>query len=106
MNRRNFLKSTAAISVLQLGCSNVYANFGERAPTAGPIRRVRPGEPGWPSAASWEKLNQEVGGRLIEVKPPLADCRAAPKSAECTELFKKLKNPFYIGDEPGLTQTS
>jgi len=71
-----------------------------------PARRVRPGDPGWPSAANWERLKREVGGRLIEVKSPLAACRAAPASAECEEFFRKLKNPYYIGDHPALTQTS
>ena len=27
-------------------------------------------------------------------------------AAACTELFKELKNPYYIGDQPALTQTS
>jgi len=40
------------------------------------------------------------------VKSPLAACRAAPASAECEEFFRKLKNPYYIGDHPALTQTS
>ncbi|HEX9284331.1 MAG TPA: FAD-binding oxidoreductase [Nitrospirales bacterium] len=71
-----------------------------------PVRRARPGDPAWPSAASWERLNREVGGRLIKVESPLAACRAAPTSAACGEVFRKLKNPYYIGDEPGLTQTS
>jgi FAD/FMN-containing dehydrogenase len=43
---------------------------------------------------------------LIKLQSPLAACRAAPNSAECDELFRKLKNPYYIGDEPALTQTS
>jgi FAD/FMN-containing dehydrogenase len=43
---------------------------------------------------------------LIEVKSPLAACRTAPEGAACTELFKELKNPYYIGDQPALTQTS
>jgi FAD/FMN-containing dehydrogenase len=51
-------------------------------------------------------LNREVGGRLIEVKSPLAACQTAPTSAECAEFFRKLKNPYYIGDDPALTQTS
>src|SRR5579875_75482 len=38
------------------------------------FRRVRPGEAGWPSAAQWDGLNRQVGGRLIK----LADPRAAP----------------------------
>src|SRR5438552_9998803 len=101
MNRRDFLKCAAVISALQIGCSPVTAGSGKRVTTTPLARRVRPGEPGWPSAAGWDRLKQEVGGRLIELMSPLAAYRVAPKSAECTEFFKKLKNPFYIGDEPG-----
>src|SRR6516164_8181799 len=106
MNRRDFLKCAAAASAIQLGSPHVTAEPESRATTTPLARRVRPGEPGWPSAAGWARLKQEVGGRLLEIRSPLAPCRTAPKSAECSELFKRLKNPFYVGDEAGLTQTS
>lgn len=67
---------------------------------------MRPGDPGWPSAASWDRLNRKVGGRLIEIQAPLAGCEIAPNSEECEEFFRKLKNPYYIGYNPALTQTS
>ncbi len=43
---------------------------------------------------------------MVKVESPLAACRKAPNSAACSELFKGLKNPYHIGDQPGLTQTS
>lgn len=70
------------------------------------IRRVRPGDPAWPSEASWKKLNQKVHGRLIKVESPLEVCNATPKDEICTEVLKKLKNPYYISNQPALTQTS
>jgi FAD/FMN-containing dehydrogenase len=106
INRRRFLKSAASIAVLPMGCSHVSTTSGKRLGTDAPASRVRPGDPGWPAAASWDRLNREVGGRLIEVRSPLSACRAAPNSAECGEFFRKLKNPYYIGDHPALTQTS
>jgi FAD/FMN-containing dehydrogenase len=30
---------------------------------------------------------------------------AAPSSADCERVFKELKNPYYLGDEVGLTQS-
>ena len=36
---------------------------------------------------------------------PLAACVAAPSDAACAEVFKELKNPYYLGDEVGLTQS-
>src|SRR4051812_7959417 len=67
--------------------------------------RVRPGEPGWPSSMQWQQLKEQVSGRLIEVRSPLAACRATPASAECAQLFKSMKNPYFIGDDVALTQT-
>lgn len=70
------------------------------------FRRCRPSDPDWPSAAQWEELNRQVGGQLIKVRSPLDACRDDPAGAACADLFKHLKNPYYIGEEPGLTETS
>ena len=32
-------------------------------------------------------------------------CRDTPHGTPCQNIFKELKNPYYIGDEVGLTQT-
>ena len=68
--------------------------------------RLRPGDPEWPSPAEWDGLRQRVGGRLIAVQSPLLPCREAPIGTACRTLFRELKNPYYIGDEVGLTQTA
>ena len=76
------------------------------APSArAPFRRVRPGDPSWPSAASWDRLNRQVDGQLIAVRSPLAGCGGAAPADACAELFRRLRNPYYLGDEVGLTQT-
>src|SRR4029434_487592 len=106
MNRREFIKSAAAIPLLQVGCSSISTDSRKGAGRRSLARRVRPGDAGWPSAASWDRLKREVGGRLMEVKSPLAECRAAPNGAAGEEFFKQLKNPYYISDHPALTQTS
>jgi hypothetical protein len=69
-------------------------------------RRVRPSDPTWPTAESWEKLKQQVGGHLIPVQSPLVACANGSDSASCQEVLKNLQNPYYIGDQPGATQTS
>ena len=33
-------------------------------------------------------------------------CLAAPQSDGCKTLFTDMKNPYYIGDNPSVTQTS
>jgi FAD/FMN-containing dehydrogenase len=67
--------------------------------------RVRPGDPKWPSDEKWAELGRKVGGRLINVRSPLSPCVGAPFDAACTRVFQALKNPYYLGDEVGLTQS-
>src|SRR6202035_156584 len=51
------------------------------------------------------QLDREVGGRLIKVRSPLADCVGGSFDPNCEQIFKELKNPYYLGDEVGLTQS-
>jgi FAD/FMN-containing dehydrogenase len=70
------------------------------------MSRVRPGDPGWPSEARWKGLSDAVGGRLIKLDDPLAACRQAPDGGACEEFFNSLRNPYFISDDPVLTETS
>ena len=63
--------------------------------TAAPISRVRPGMLGWPSDTEWAALYQATNGRLARVTPPAL-----------TDTKQLLANPFYIADQPALTQSS
>ena len=98
--RRRTLLHAAALTPLAW-------THGAVAASAGLARsRVRPGDPSWPSADAWRRLNQAVGGRLIPVQSPLAACRPAADNAACAEVFHELTNPYFIGDNAGLTETS
>ncbi|HLM13078.1 MAG TPA: FAD-binding protein, partial [Reyranella sp.] len=97
MNRRQLLMLAGGLPLMST------APFDTRAQ---PMRRSRPGDSSWPSANQWQELNAGVGGQLVQVKPPLDACRAAPASAECAAFFTGLKNPWLIGDSVALTQTS
>jgi FAD/FMN-containing dehydrogenase len=102
MNRRSLLRRGAAVALLPVLSRTVRAALAENTPA----RRVRPSDLAWPGEASWAKLNDDVGGRLIKVNSPLSACREAPDGAACGDLFKELKNPYYIGDNVALTQTA
>src|SRR5215468_9250427 len=103
MRRRDVLKALAGVSFL----AGAPMRTGAAAADASrPVRRVRPGDPGWPSAARWDELRRQTSGRLITVRSPIEDCRTAPDSAACRDLFTALKNPYFIGDQVGLTQTA
>ena len=73
--------------------------------TSTPFRRIRPGDVEWPSAAAWKRLSGEVDGNLIAVEFPLAPCVNNIESTACKRLLANIKNPYFIGDQPGLTQT-
>jgi FAD/FMN-containing dehydrogenase len=104
MNRRGLLQAAAATPLLAGTAARAFAATVTPA-APGVFRRVRPGDPGWPSDSLWAQLGREVGGRLVKVSPPLLACRTAASSAACAELFQSLKNPYAIGDAVGLTQT-
>jgi FAD/FMN-containing dehydrogenase len=107
MKRRQMLKAAAAIPMFSgeewLRLTEAWAEDVASNQTAS---RVRPGDVQWPSMESWERLNRLVEGRLIKIESPLRVCREAPGSTSSKEVFKALRNPYYIGDHPALTQTS
>jgi hypothetical protein len=90
MNRRSLLTRGAAAVIVPVLPRLSRADPVAASPAA---RRVRPSDPSWPDAASWERLNREVGGRLIKVQSPLGTCRDTPDGASCGDLFRELKNP-------------
>ena len=102
MNRRSLLRRAATLALLPVLPRTLRSALSENAPA----RRVRPSDAGWPGEASWAELNEAVGGRLIKVNSPLSACREAADGAACGDLFKELKNPYYIGDNVALTQTA
>ena len=97
MNRRAFLRRTAAASLLGLRPRVLFASPA--------MRRIRPSDPGWPSKEAWKRLNDAVGGNLIPVDFPINPCMSSSQSADCKTILTNLQNPYYIGDNPGATQT-
>ena len=95
----------AAATPLLLGPSSRTLAPARAVAASRPMSRVRPGDPAWPSEASWDQLGRDVGGRLVKVQSPLAACLEAPSSPRCARIFERLKNPYYLGDEIGLTQS-
>lgn len=64
--------------------------------------RVRPGDPAWPSDADWTRLKDEVEGHLFKVPSSLTSSHGATAN----DFFEQLKNPYFIAEHAGLTQTS
>ncbi len=98
MNRRTLLKQAAAAPLWGALASPAFG--------AAAFRRVRPGDAGWPSAERWEALKQSVGGRLVRPVSPYAACQSATTKDACAAGAKLLRNPYWLGDQPGGTQVS
>ena len=77
---------------------------GSRAAAAARTR-ARPGDVGWPGEAQWRQLDQQVGSALIKLRSPWAECTASPSAAACAQLFKAATNPYFLADDPALTET-
>src|SRR5260221_3106160 len=105
MNRRKLLQRACVLPLLPVIGAPVAVSARAASATSGRYRRTLPGDPAWPSTENWESLNQKVGGRLGKVVSPLAQCASASDGAACNDVFKELKNPYYIGDNDALTQT-
>src|SRR5215469_5133585 len=103
MNRRAFLKAIGSAALLPMLPRRLLA---DAAPAAGGFRRRRPSDATWPSQADWKRLNDAVGGTLIRVDSPISVLSTDPDGAAAKELAANLKNPYYIGEQPGLTQSS
>lgn len=96
MDRRTLLKTAVMLPLIPYTLKLDAFAAPPRAATL-----IRPGAPKWPSDAQWQALNTQVGGRLSVPRSPfLGD------AATRAEAIAQLKNPFYIGDQVALTQTS
>ena len=101
--RRSLLRLAAAFPFLSDGVARALT--GQQTPATS-TARCRPGDAGWPTEGQWQELGRQVGGRLLKPRSPLETCLQAPGSAACAALLESLKNPYFIGDEVALTQTS
>lgn len=107
MKRRTLLKWMAGAPMFGALLANLpEAAWAKAVAAARALRRVRPGQPGWPLAAEWNGLSQQVGGRLMKLADPLAACRSDPSGQACAEFFTQIRNPFHIRDHANLTQAS
>jgi hypothetical protein len=83
--------------VLGAGLALAVTSVLPRAQTNSTSRYVQPDTQGWPDASQWAQLKEAVDGRLSQVTlPDLSD----------PATQKLLTNPFYIGEQAGLTQNS
>lgn len=51
------------------------------------------------------RLRDQVEGNLIPVSFPIDVLKTAPQSAAAREISREIRDPYYIADHPGLTET-
>ncbi len=86
MNRRSIVRSLLALPFTSLA--------GARTATSAP----------WTGTRAFRRLQRQLGPRLTTIASPLEACARAA-GAGATALLARLKNPYYLGDEPALTQS-
>src|SRR5271170_2836354 len=107
MYRRDFLKVAAGASFISASVeAPAAATPVAELAAAERFTRVRPGDAGWPSEEAWHSLGNAVGNRLIKLDDPLAACRENPDSPACQALLKEIRNPYFLSEDPTLTETS
>lgn len=89
MKRRDFLGCSLALPALFSAARSATAGSGTR-PAASDV---------------WNALAGRLGGRLKPVDWPLQTCIDAPADKACRAFFDAVSNPYFLGDQPGLTQT-
>ena len=98
MNRRTLMMLAGGLPLM----STAHAQRAKP-----PFAAAGPAMPRWPSAAQWQELNAQVGGRLVA---GAVAARGLPRRAGQRRLRPPssagLKNPWCIGDDVALTQTS
>ena len=67
--------------------------------------RCTPDNPCWPTQAEWQGLRARLHGKLEQPQSPLAPCRTDATGEDCAAAIKNSKNPFYLQDQPGGTQS-
>jgi len=100
MRRRTFLKTIGTAALLPILPRSLWA-----AATTPKLIRRRPTDASWPSKSAWKQLNDAVGGNLVPVDFPLSVLKSDPDGAAAKELLANLKNPYYIREQAGLTQS-
>ena len=107
MHRRDFLKVAAGVSFISASIeAAAAANPAANPAAAARFTRVRPGDARWPPEQAWQSLGNAVGDRLIKLDDPLAACRENPDSPACQAFLKEIRNPYFISENPSLTETS
>ncbi len=91
-----------------VGCQSTFESTVSRPqPRSGNVHyRCTPTQSCWPKRADWERLREQVGGRLVRVRSHMEVCKSNPQGNACKKAVELAQNPFYLEEQPGATQTT
>jgi len=95
------LSRIAAALILAICPAAVRAAPPDEAPD-----RCRPNQSCWPTAEEWQKLRTSLRGRLEQPASPWEPCIVDATSPACAARLRDLKNPYYLQDQPGGTESA
>lgn len=67
--------------------------------------RYLPNSPHWPKADQWAALAKQLDGALVKPSSPVAACQQNAESSACKTALKNMKNPFYMQEKPGRSES-
>lgn len=100
---RNDLTRIIAAAVVVAGCAAPRPVAQQE---AAPACRCTPDKPCWPAQAEWQRLGASLHGKLEQPQSPLAACRIDAAGEACAAALKNSKNPFFLQDQAGGTQSA
>jgi len=73
---------------------------------AAPTCRCAPGKPCWPAPDDWQRFGASLHGKLEQPQSPIAPCRVDFAGEACASVVRNIKNPFWLQDQSGGTQSA
>jgi FAD/FMN-containing dehydrogenase len=92
--------------MLAAGCGTARHHEAPDRPQELAAAWCKPGEPCWPTERDWQELRSRLRGALEDARSPLAPCRATATSEACATAIRNMKNPFYLQDQAGGTESA
>src|SRR5436190_6162295 len=68
--------------------------------------RCTPDKPCWPAREDWLRFGASLHGKLEQPLSPIAACRSDFAAEACAAVIRNIKNPFYLQDQSGGTQSA
>ena len=105
---RRAVRSAVVAAAVAGGCSAPPGARPPQPPAPGQAAAswCRPGQACWPTERDWQALRSSLHGSLEVPASPFAPCQADAASDACAAALRSAKNPFYLEDQPGGTESA